>query len=237
MNRIILALDVKDKAEALDTVDKFSGHIDIFKVGLELFTSAGPEVVRAIQDTGKQVFLDLKFHDIPNTMSGACLAATRLGVYMFNVHASAGADAMKRCAGDVAEFCLKHDLDRPKILAVTVLTSLSQDVLRNEFCIHHSLRTHVKNLAKAAMHSGLDGVVASGHEAGLIRNHCGKDFLIVTPGVRPTWAQADDQKRVMTPREAMREGSTFLVIGRSIMKQEDPIGALGRIQAEIETAA
>ncbi|KKM58365.1 hypothetical protein LCGC14_1549500 [marine sediment metagenome] len=236
MKRIILALDVDDHGYALELVDKFSENIDIFKVGLELFSIAGPQVVRDIHDRGKKVFLDLKFHDIPNTVSHAAQAAARLGVYMFNVHTSSGLEAMQLCRDDVVELCLKENIERPKILGVTVLTSLSQEVLRDEFGIQHTLRTHVKNLSKMALKAGLDGVVASGHETSLIRNHCGKDFLIITPGIRASWALPDDQKRTMTPRDAMREGADFLVIGRSILKQADPEKALDLIQVEILTS-
>ncbi len=199
-------------------------------------SEAGPEVVRDIHDKGKKVFLDLKFHDIPNTVSHAAQAAARLGVYMFNMHTSSGLEAMQRCRDDVVELCLKENIERPKILGVTVLTSLSQEVLRDEFGIQHTLRTHVKNLSKMALNAGLDGVVASGHETSLIRKHCGKDFLIITPGIRASWALPDDQKRTMTPRDAMREGADFLVIGRSILKQADPEKALDLIQVEILTS-
>jgi orotidine-5'-phosphate decarboxylase len=236
MKKIILALDVNDHAKALEIVEKFSEHIDVFKVGLELFSSAGPQVVKDIHDRGKKVFLDLKFHDIPNTVSGAALAATRLGVYMFNVHTSSGIDAMKRCSDDVIELCLKENIERPKIIGVTVLTSLSQEILRDEFGIQHSLRTHVKNLSKMALKAGLDGVVASGQEASMIRKHCGNDFLIITPGIRTSWAPPDDQKRTMTPKDAIREGADFLVVGRSILKQADAEKALDLIQLEILTS-
>ncbi len=236
MKRIILALDVDDHGYALELVDKFSENIDVFKVGLELFSIAGPDDVRDIHDRGKKVFLDLKFHDIPNTVSHAAQAAARLGVYMFNMHTSSGLEAMQRCRDDVVELCLKENIERPKILGVTVLTSLSQEVLRDEFGIQHTLRTHVKNLSKMALKAVLDGVVASGHETSLIRNHCGKDFLIITPGIRASWALPDDQKRTMTPRDAMREGADFLVIGRSILKQADPEKALDLIQVEILTS-
>ncbi|MCK4910307.1 MAG: orotidine-5'-phosphate decarboxylase [Thermodesulfovibrionales bacterium] len=236
MKRIILALDVDDHGYALELVDKFSENIDIFKVGLQLFSNTGPAVVRDIHDRGKKVFLDLKFHDIPNTVSGAALAATRLGVYMFNMHTSSGPEAMQRCRDDVVELCLKENIERPKILGVTVLTSLAQDTLRDEFGIQHTLRTHVRNLSKMALKAGLDGVIASGHEAAMIRNSCGKDFLIITPGIRASWALPDDQKRTMTPRDAMREGADFLVVGRSILKQEDSDKALDLIQLEILTS-
>jgi orotidine-5'-phosphate decarboxylase len=233
---IILALDVSDPGHALDIVDNFSDQIEIFKVGLELFSSDGPSVVRSIQDRGKKVFLDLKLHDIPNTIAKAAVAATRLGVYMFNVHASSGADAMKRCVDSVVNVCLKENIPRPKILGVTVLTSIGPEVLKQEFGIQHSLRTHVKHLSRLALDSGFDGVIASGHEVSIIRNLCGSNFLIVTPGIRPSWSPPDDQKRAMTPRDAIREGADYLVIGRSILDQPDSLKALDLITVEILTA-
>lgn len=235
-DRIILALDVSDQGHALEIVDRFGEQINIFKVGLELFSSAGPSVVRGIQDRGHKVFLDLKLHDIPNTVSKAAMAATRLGVYMFNVHASSGVEAMKSCMESVVELCLKEDLKRPKVLGVTVLTSLAPETLRNEFGIQHSLRTHVKNLSRSARDAGLDGVIASGHEVAAIRKNCGSKFLIATPGIRPSWSPPEDQKRTMTPRDAIREGADYLVIGRSILDQPDSLKALDLIAVEILTA-
>jgi orotidine-5'-phosphate decarboxylase len=235
-HKIILALDVNDKGYALDIVDRFSEQIEIFKVGLELFSSAGPSVVNAINDRGKKVFLDLKFHDIPNTVSRAAQAATRLSVHMFNIHISNGLEAMKKCRDTVVETCLKENLEKPKMLGVTVLTSLNQEILKNELSIHHSLRTHVRHLSKLALEAGLDGVIASGHEVSMIRKHCGNNFLIITPGIRPSWRPPDDQKRTMTPREAMREGADYLVIGRSILNQPDSLKALDLIVVEMLTA-
>ncbi|MDP2167344.1 MAG: orotidine-5'-phosphate decarboxylase [Thermodesulfovibrionales bacterium] len=236
-HKIILALDVSDADYAIELVDKFDGYIDIFKVGLELFSSAGPSVVEKIQKKGKKVFLDLKFHDIPNTVSRAALAATAMGVYMFNVHASSGFETMKRCRDSVAELCLKKNIPMPKMLGVTVLTSLSQETIKAELGIQHSLRTHVRRLADLAHKAGLDGVIASGHEVSMIRNHIGKGFIIATPGIRPSWSPPDDQKRTMTPRDAVREGADYLVMGRSILNQPDPLKALDLINLEILTAA
>ena len=221
---------------ALEIIDKFSDYINIFKVGLELFTTAGPGIVEEIQKRGKKVFLDLKFHDIPNTVTKAALSATRLGVYMFNVHASGGFEMMRKCRDSVVEMCLKENLERPKILGVTVLTSLSKEILTDELGIQYGLRTHVRHLSGLALKAGLDGVVASAREIELIRNHCGRGFLIVTPGIRPSWTPPDDQKRTMTPKEAIREGSDYLVIGRAILQQPDPIKALELISLEIIAA-
>jgi len=234
--RLILALDVPEHDYALEIVDKYSDYINIFKVGLELFTSCGPKIVEDIKERGKKVFLDLKFHDIPNTVSKAALSATRLGVYMFNLHASGGLEMMKRCKDSVVEVCLKENIDRPKILAVTVLTSLSREILKDELGIQYGLRTHVRHLSALALKAGLDGVVASAREVEIIRNHCGKEFLIVTPGIRPSWTPPDDQKRTMTPQDAIREGSDYLVIGRAVMQQPDPVKAIELISLEILSA-
>lgn len=234
--KIILALDVADKQHALDIVDRFKDHVGVFKVGLELFISAGPSVVEEIHKRSKRVFLDLKLYDITNTASKAALAAARLGVYMFNVHASGGLDMMKKCRESVVELCLKENIQKPKILGVTVLTGLTNEVLKNELCIHHSLKTHVKHLAKLANEAGLDGVVASGHEVGMIRDNFLKGFIIVTPGIRASWSPPDDQKRTMTPREAVREGADYIVLGRTVFNQPEPLKALELITAEILTA-
>ena len=234
--RLILALDMPEHVYALEIVDKYSDYINIFKVGLELFTSCGPRIVEDIKKKGKKVFLDLKFHDIPNTVSKAALAAMKLGVYMFNLHASGGLEMMKRCKDSVVEVCLKENIDRPKILAVTVLTSLSREILRDELGIQYGLRTHVSHLSALALKAGLDGVVASAREVEIIRNHCGKGFLIVTPGIRPSWTPPDDQKRTMTPKDAIREGADYLVIGRAVLQQPDPLKAIELITLEILSA-
>jgi len=234
--RLILALDMPEHVYALEIVDKYSDYINIFKVGLELFTSCGPRIVEDIKKKGKKVFLDLKFHDIPNTVSKAALAAMKLGVYMFNLHASGGLEMMKRCKDSVVEVCLKENIDRPKILAVTVLTSFSREILRDELGIQYGLRTHVRHLSALALKAGLDGVVASAREVEIIRNHCGKGFLIVTPGIRPSWTPPDDQKRTMTPKDAIREGADYLVIGRAVLQQPDPLKAIELITLEILSA-
>jgi orotidine-5'-phosphate decarboxylase len=236
IDKMILALDLADAGYALEIVDKFHAYINIFKVGLELFTAAGPGIVDEIHKKGKKVFLDLKFHDIPNTVTKAALSATRLGVYMFNVHASGGFEMMKRCRESVVEICLKENLKKPIMLGVTVLTSLSREILRDELGIQYGLRTHVRHLSSLALKAGLDGVVASANEVEVIRNHCGSKFIIVTPGIRPSWTPPDDQKRTLTPKEAIREGSDYLVIGRAILQQPDPIKALELISLEILAA-
>jgi orotidine-5'-phosphate decarboxylase len=234
--KLILALDVHEYDYALELVDTFIEHFDIFKIGLELFTSHGPKIVDAIHSKGKKVFLDLKYHDIPNTASKAALAAARMGVYMFNVHASGGLEMMKRCREDLVELCLRENIARPKILGVTVLTSLTREVLRDELGIQYGLKTHVRHLSGLSLKAGLDGVVASGREVETIRSHCGRGFLIVTPGIRPSWTPPDDQNRTMTPKEAIREGADYLVIGRAVLQQPDPLKALELISLEVLSA-
>ena len=234
--KIILALDVSDGTQALDIVDRFKDYVGVFKVGLELFLSVGPDIVREIARREKEVFLDLKFHDIPNTVSKAAVAAARLGVYMLNVHASGGLDMMRRCRESVIEVCLKENIRKPKTLAVTVLTGLSQEALKGELGIQHTIKTHVKQLSRVAREAGLDGVVASGHEASMIRSHFGKGFLVVTPGIRASWSPPDDQRRTVTPREAVREGADYIVLGRTVLQHPDPVKALELITTEILTA-
>lgn len=231
--KLILALDVPDLDHAIEIADKLGGYIDIFKVGLELYSVAGPAVVKELHKRGHKVFLDLKFHDIPTTVARAGVAVARQGVFMFNVHASGGLDMMKKCRDEVVNVCLKENLARPRIIAVTVLTSMSQDVLKSEIGIQHSLNTHVRHLSGLALKSGLDGVVASGREAVMIKGHCGDKFLIVTPGIRPSWAAPDDQNRTMTPKEAVRAGADYLVAGRAVLNHPDPAKAIERIEQEI----
>jgi len=234
--KLILALDVSEHGYAIELVEKFKDYIEIFKVGPELFISSGPRIVEDINKKGKKVFLDMKFHDIPNTVSKAAIAVTRLGVYMFNVHISGGLEMMKKCRDNVVEVCLKENIERPKILGVTILTSLTREILRDEIGIQHGLKTHVRHLSGLALRAGLDGVVASARDAEIIRNHCGKGFIIVTPGIRPSWTPPDDQKRTMTPKEAIRGGADYLVMGRGILKQADPLKAIELINLEILAA-
>jgi len=234
--KLILALDVSEHNHALELIERFKDHVGIFKVGPELFLSSGPKIIEDINKKGKKVFLDLKFHDIPNTVSRAATFATRLGVFMFNLHASGGFEMMRKCRDSVVDVCLRENLNRPKILGVTVLTSISKEALLNELGIQYTLRTHVRHLSALTLRAGLDGVIASAMEAALIRNHCGRGFLIVTPGIRPSWTPPDDQKRTMTPKEALREGADYLVIGRGILQHSDPLKAVELINLEILTA-
>lgn len=232
--RIILALDVSDYKDAVDLVHHFKDHIDIFKVGSELFTSTGPKIIEELHALRKRVFLDLKFHDIPNTVCKSALAAAKLGVFMFNVHTSGGLEMMRQAAQILSKYSLEHNTERPRLIGVTVLTSMSQHTLRDELGVSVRLRTQVKHLAGLAQRAGLDGVVASPEDAEMIRSHFGKGFLIVTPGIRPSWAAMDDQKRTLTPRKAVQMGADYLVIGRAITSQKNPLDALKRIEEELQ---
>ena len=231
--RIILALDVSAYDDAMEVVRTFKGHVDVFKIGSELFTSAGPRIVKEIHLMGKKVFLDLKFHDIPNTVAKSALAAAKLGVFMFNVHTLGGFAMMKHAAETLSRYSLEQNMNRPRLIGVTILTSINQDSLRDELGVTVSMHTQVKHLAGLAQRAGLDGVVASPEDAEMLRSRYGKGFLIVTPGIRPSWAAMDDQKRAMTPRKAVQQGADYLVIGRAVTSQPDPVGALMRIHEEI----
>lgn len=232
--KIIFALDVHGLNDIDRWADTLSGKVGMFKVGKELFTSCGPAAVRAVQRHGGQVFLDLKYHDIPNTVASAMCEAARLGVQLANLHALGGAEMMETAVNAVhKEF---SDAERPRLLAVTILTSSTAQTLR-QVGIEHSVQDMVVRLARLAKASGMDGVVASPLEIGLIREACGPDFLIVTPGVRPSFAAVDDQKRIMTPSEAVASGADFLVIGRPIAKAADPVHAAECIAAEIADGA
>ena len=229
-NKIIFALDVKGLSEIDRYTGILSGRVGMFKVGKELFTSCGPAAVKAVQRHGGQVFLDLKYHDIPNTVASAMVEAARLGVQFANLHALGGREMMETAAIAVQkEF---GATERPKLLAVTILTSSTESTLR-QIGIESSVQDMVVRLARLAKDSGMDGVVASPLEIELIREACGPDFLIVTPGVRPSFAAVDDQKRIMTPAEAVSAGANYLVIGRPIAKAADPAAAAQLIADEI----
>ncbi len=231
-SRILFALDVESFADAKHWVSVLSGHVGMFKVGKQLFTSHGPDVVRMVENFGGDVFLDLKYHDIPNTVAKASVEAARLGVKLFNLHALGGYEMMARTVEALdKEFPGKN---RGKVLAVTILTSSTEDTLR-QVGIEYPVREMVVRLAELAQKAGIDGVVASPQEVELIRAACGSDFLVVTPGVRPAFASTDDQKRIMTPAEAMRAGSDYLVIGRPISAAADPLKAAEAIVEEIMT--
>jgi len=224
--KIIVALDYPQAAPALALAQKLDPNGCRLKVGKELFTAAGPQLVEALQKSGFEVFLDLKFHDIPNTTAQACKAAASMGVWMVNVHALGGKRMM-----DAAREALANVANRPKLIAVTILTSMAQEDL-HEIGINASPSQMVPLLASLANDSGLDGVVCSAQEAFLLRQQLGKGFCLVTPGIRPANAAANDQARIMTPRAALESGSSYLVIGRPITQAPDPLVALQEIIKE-----
>ncbi|QEM68360.1 orotidine-5'-phosphate decarboxylase [Geobacter sp. FeAm09] len=228
-DKIIFALDVHGLADIDRWAAHLAGHVGMFKVGKELFTSCGPEAVRTVQRRGGRVFLDLKYHDIPNTVARAMVEAARLGVQLANLHALGGEEMMATAAAAVRT---EFGDERPRLLAVTVLTSSTAETLRG-VGIERPVEEMVVRLARLAKDAGMDGVVASPLEIEPIRAACGPDFLIVTPGVRPSFASLDDQKRVMTPAEAVASGADYLVIGRPIAKASDPVAAARLIVDEI----
>lgn len=233
--RIVLALDVDTKEKALELVNDLKDYVGVFKVGMQLFNSAGPKIVEEINQLGGKVFVDLKLHDIPNTVSAAGKVLTRLNCYMFNVHAAGGREMMKKTADEVAAEALKLGINNPITLAVTVLTSISQSELENDMFIKDmKIEELVVNWALMAKESGINGVVCSPQEITAIRRACGSDFKIVTPGIRPAWAAKNDQKRITTPREAIQLGADYIVIGRPITAADDPIEAAQKIIEELE---
>ena len=233
--KLIFALDVDSLEDARNWVEKLQEQVGVFKIGKQLFTRCGPDVVRLVQDGGSDVFLDLKYHDIPNTVAMAGLEALRLGVRMFNVHALGGFEMMAKLVAEIDKECPRGNPNRPILVAVTILTSSNEETLRG-VGIDRPVQVLVPKLARLAKDAGMDGVVASPQEVGLIRDACGEDFLIVTPGVRPTFAAKDDQKRVTTPGEALRSGADYLVIGRPISAAADPALAAGMILQEMQSA-
>lgn len=239
--KIIVALDVSSEVEALELVSELKDYTGCFKVGLEYLTSAGIGIVQKILKIGSKIFYDGKFKDIPNTVAGASRAVARLGVNMFTVHATGGLEMMKQAAEAARSESKKLDVKSPMVLAVTVLTSINLDILNNELHIPGDLKSHVIQLAKLAEQAGLDGIIASPNELGVLRNNLPDKMAIITPGIRPVWASLQqDQKRVMTPSEAISQGASALVIGRPITKPPPEIGgplqAIKRITEEIANA-
>ena len=232
MNRVLVALDVDSSAKALALADTLRGTVAGYKIGKQLFTAEGPEVVRALTARGDRVFLDLKFHDIPNTVAGAVRSAMATGAWMVNVHASGGSAMMRAAAEAAHDTAAKTGAARPLVIGVTVLTSMDEAALA-EVGTTRPVIEQVVHLARLAKASGLDGVVASPQEIAAIRTACGPDFHIVTPGIRPAGqAGTDDQARTLTPKEAVAAGATYLVIGRPITAAADPRAAAEAIAAE-----
>jgi len=233
IDRLIVALDVDSEERAVALSEKLKNDVKIFKIGVELFSSCGPKIVERIKETGCDVFLDLKFHDIPTTVAKAILSVTKLEPFILNVHALGGYEMMKAAAEAAADEANRLAVAKPKVLAVTILTSLDGKAVK-EIGLCASPKEAVLKLAKLAKKAGLDGIVASPSEIKAIRKELGDDFLIVTPGVRPHWAGADDQKRIATPLAAIKDGADYIVVGRPITKSKNPVEAVKEILKEIE---
>lgn len=245
--KIIVALDVPQAEQAREIIAALRGEVGAFKIGLQLFTAASASLVREAVGQGNKIFLDLKFHDIPNTVAKASVEAVRMGVWMFNVHAVGGSEMMRRTMEEVLNVCAKENLNVPKIIGVTVLTSSNDETL-HEIGIENNAESQVLKLAKLSAESGLNGIVASPHEIKVIRREIGnRDFLIVTPGIRSpksevlipksagnNFENSDDQKRIKSAGEAIADGADYLVIGRPILKADNPKTAVREIIEDIE---
>lgn len=236
--RLILALDVDNAFEAIRMVRQLSGHVGAFKVGLELVNSAGIGVLEKLKESGaSRLFYDCKLHDIPNTVAGAMRAIARQELWMVNIHAAGGSRMISDAARALADSAGDAGLTPPILLGVTLLTSISQDELHNELHVRLSTEDYVTQMARLVQNAGGQGVVASPLEIEAVREACGDDFLIVTPGVRPVGVASGDQRRTMTPGEAIRRGADYLVIGRAVTAADDPVAAAERIVTEVASAA
>lgn len=234
-DRIILALDVDSQDKAIKLVEDLKDYIGVFKVGMQLFNAVGPGIVKMINDRGAKVFVDLKFHDIPNTVAAAGTVMTGLNCYMFNIHAAGGREMMSELAAAVRKEAANRQVNIPLILAVTVLTSISQQELEADMFVSGlEIKELVVKWALMAKESGMSGVVCSPQEITAIRKACGNDFVIVTPGIRPEWAKTNDQKRITTPRQALDLGADYMVIGRPITSAQVPEEAAKKIIEELE---
>lgn len=231
---VIVALDFNKPGEALDMVDTLEGKIGFYKIGGRLFTAEGPGIVREIKEKGKAVFLDLKYHDIPATVAGSVRAAAGIGIDMLTLHTVGGVDMMRAAAEAALEGAECFCKPRPKLVGVTVLTSLTEGDLEVIGPVNGRIADLVLRLASRAREAGLDGVVASVHEADVIRKELGSDFLIVTPGIRPAGADAGDQKRIATPSMAAEAGADYIVVGRPIIRAESPADAAEAIVGDLE---
>lgn len=232
--RLVLALDVEDIKEAKNLVDELSPYIGTFKVGLQLFCGYGLEIINYIKEKNSNFFLDVKLHDIPNTVEKASYNVIKNGATFFNVHATGGIEMMKAARYGADEAARKFGFKKPIILAVTVLTSISDEILKNELSNNKSVEDFVIKLAKNAHIAGLDGVVASAKELKIIKKELGDDFIVLTPGIRPKWSLTDDQKRIATPQSAIKGGADYIVLGRAVTKAQDKLEAIKMIYEEIK---
>ena len=231
---IIVPLDVPDLPSAIALVEKLD-EVSFWKVGLELFTASGPEILQYLKSQKKRIFLDLKFHDIPNTVAGACRSAARYGVDLLTIHATAGKDALKAAKEAATEEAEAVGLQPPRLIAVSLLTSISSRQLAFDLKIPLELPEYVLQMALMAKEIGLDGGVCSPQEVAQLRDVCGDDFLLVCPGIRPTWAKQGDQKRTFTPAQAIKAGANYLVIGRPITGAKEPKLAWEKICTELNS--
>ena len=235
--KLIVALDVDNLDKAIQLVEQLQPHVGMFKVGMELFNAEGPKAVRMITERGGKVFVDLKFHDIPTTVARAARVLTKHGASILNVHAGGGLAMMQAAASAVQDEAAALEIEPPKVIAVTVLTSMDQIALNSQLNIPGTVEEQVVRWARLAQQAGLHGVVASPLEISAIKKACGEAFDIITPGIRPVGVKKNDQERVMTPNRAVQLGATYLVIGRPITGAEDPVKAAEAIVKEISEAS
>ncbi|WP_114638053.1 orotidine-5'-phosphate decarboxylase [Desulfolucanica intricata] len=231
--RLIVALDVDSLEKAKQLVEILAPHVGAFKVGMQLYNSVGPEIIYKLKEFGTDLFIDLKLHDIPNTVAQASRVLTAHGANILNVHAAGGSEMMRAAALAVREEASDKDIPKPLVIAVTVLTSISQVAFNKEIGFTGEIQERVVAWARLAQDAGLDGVVASPWEISAIRQACGREFVIITPGIRPVGGDIHDQKRVMTPKEAVAAGATYIVVGRPITGSLDPVEAAKYIVNEI----
>jgi orotidine-5'-phosphate decarboxylase len=234
-DRVIVPLDVPSETKAIALLDQLP-RVTFWKVGLELFVSSGPSLLTELKTRQKRIFLDLKFHDIPNTMAGACRAAARYGVDLLTVHATAGKTALMAAQAAALEGATEANVPVPHLLVITVLTSLSASALAFDLKISLELPDYALHMALLGQESGIAGAVCSPQEVSQLRQVCGADYVLVCPGVRPTWAVSADQQRTMAPAEALQAGADYLVIGRPITTADDPAAAFDRICEELAVA-
>ncbi len=232
--QLCLALDVDNQFIAKKLVQELSDYVGIFKIGFQLFVAEGPQIISAIRNSGSEIFLDLKFHDIPNTVAEVSRVVTGLGVSMFNIHAVGGIDMMTAAVKAASSEAKHIGIEKPKVLAVTLLTSLDEYALQDQLRVKDTVQDYVVHLALLAKKSGIDGVIASPQEIGLIRSTCGPNFIIGTPGIRMPDSSPDDQKRTLAPKQAIDAGATFIIVGRPIRNAKDPVMAAKEILNELE---
>ena len=225
-NKLIVALDMDNLAEASRIVSKLSNNVKWFKIGKQLFTAVGLSCIKLLREADKNIFLDLKFHDIPNTVASAVASGTKIGANMLNVHASGGFEMMRVARESVERQASKFDIPKPILLGVTVLTSIDEMTFQSDFGTQRKLKDQLAYLAELSQRAGLDGVVASPLEIELIRKVCGNKFVIVTPGIRSKREDSNDQHRVMTPKEAIDAGANYIVVGRPIITAKNPLDIL-----------